>query len=313
MRICHSIVSRYCRLVALPALVLVVSCTHVGHGPVQVVNVESPPPEKAGAKIAPRAFESMRAILEQTAAVVEGDVSDIAFDFDDCAGPRTKVKVVNAHSVLGTTVTTEIVLSIFGGPTPDGHWFRASEMPRFALGSRYVFFIRNTDWTFAPIIGELAYRLETIAGRSVLVNGNGQAVTGLSETGIETNTVPLTEPTGNRYRALRPEAGRGGQADHGESDRVPTVVGTADGELLPPSYGPSPREITASGQFARPAILPTATGDAVKDALTPAAFIAAIKQNADREQVRVGGYLALQPLWRCWAITPAHGKRGVSQ
>ncbi|RFC37079.1 MAG: hypothetical protein DID92_2727743387 [Candidatus Nitrotoga sp. SPKER] len=247
MKIRSNIVSRYHRFAPLAVFVLVVGCTYSGHGPIQVVSVEPPPPEKTGPKIPPRAFESMRAILEQTAAVVEGDVSDIAFDFDDCAGPRTKVKVVNTHSVLGTTVASEIVLSIFGGPMPDGRWFRASEMPRFAIGSRYVFFMRNTDWTFAPIIGELAYRVETIAGRSVLVNGNGQAVTGISETGIETNTVALTEPTGNRYRALRPEAGRGGQADDGKTDRVSTVIMPPDGEMLPPRYGPSSREIAASG------------------------------------------------------------------
>jgi len=111
---------------------------------------------------------------------------------------------------------------------PDGRWFRASEMPRFALGSRYVFFIRNTDWTFAFIIGELAYRVEMIAGRSVLVNGNGQAVTGLFESGIETNTVALTEPTGNRYRALRPEAGR----IPDESRFLTTTMGTAMGLVV---------------------------------------------------------------------------------
>ena len=285
------------------------ACTHIGMGRVQVGGVDlPPPPEKEGPKIAPRAFESMHDILEQTAAVVEGEVSDIAFAFDDCAGPRTQVKVVNARSVLGTPVESEIVLSLFGGPAPDGRWFRASEMPRFALGSRYLFFMRNTDWTFAPVIGEMAYRVETIAGRAVLVNGLGQAVTGLSESGIETNTIALTEPTGTRHRALRPDAGHDGG---GANERAPTTIAqnaASDSELPPRRYGPSAREIAASGRFARPAVLPGATADAVEHALAPAAFIDAIKQRADREQLRIGGYLELRPLWRCWGVTPAQGK-----
>ncbi|MEO7403769.1 MAG: hypothetical protein ABIU95_08890, partial [Burkholderiales bacterium] len=214
---------------AFAAVAFVAGCMHSGHGPIQAdVRPEPPPPEKADAKIAPRAFESMRAILEQTAAVVEGDVSEVAFGFDDCAGPRTNIKVVNARSVLGTAVANEIVLSVFGGPMPDGRWFQASELPRVALGARYVFLLRNTDWKFAPILGSHAYRVETIAGRSVLVNALGQAVTGLSEAGIETHTDALTEPTGTRRRALRPEARRSGQAESDTSDRSPTVLVAAE-------------------------------------------------------------------------------------
>jgi len=297
------------------AISLLAGCTHVGYRPAQQDDVDQFPrtPERAGLGIAPRAFETLRDILDQTSAVVEGDVSEIAFTFDDCAGPRTNVKVINARSMLGTPVASEIVLSIFGGPAPNGRWFRASGMPQFALGSRYVFFMRNTDWTFAPIVGDLAYRVETIAGRVVLVNGLGQAVTALSDFGVETHTVALTEPIGARHRGMRRDAAGADHAPRDGNEHAPTTIAsiaTSDSEPRLPRYGPSAREILASGRFDRPAILPAATADAVEHALAPAAFIDAVRQRSDREQVRVGGYLALQPMWRCWGVTRAQGKSG---
>jgi hypothetical protein len=35
-----------------------------------------------------------------------------------------------------------------------------------------------------------------------------------------------------------------------------------------------------------------------------------VRQVADREHVQVGGYLALDPLWRCWSFTPEPNLRG---
>lgn len=294
------------------SLALLAGCSHLPPGEIEIGGNEPPPPVKNGIKIAPRAFDTTREILEQTAAVVEGDVSDVSFDYDDCAGPRTKLKVTNTRTLLGTTVSGDVVLSVFGGPLPNGKWVEASEMPQFALGARYLFFLRNTDWTFAPIIGDLAYRHETIAGEPVLVSQLGQAVTGMFESGIETNTVPLTEPTGTRHRALRPSTQPPPRLTQGASMGAPTTIST-EGEPNIPPYGPSPREIIASERFARPAVLPNVTPAMVKDALTPAAFVDTIAQHAGKEQVRLGGYLALAPLWRCWGVTPTQGKRGALQ
>ena len=95
--------------------------------------------------------------------------------------------------------------------------------------------------------------------------------------------------------------------------RTPTTV-AAEGEPNIPPYGPSPREIIASERFARPAVLPNVTPAMVKDALTPAAFGGiVVAQHAGKEQVRLGGYLAFAPLWRCWGVTPTQGKRGALQ
>src|SRR5688572_2126262 len=85
-------------------------------------STEDPRPAPKATKVAPRAFESVRDLLEQTAALVEGEVFEVGYSFDDCAGPRTRVRLREARSLLGTTVPAEVELKVFGGPLPNGLW-----------------------------------------------------------------------------------------------------------------------------------------------------------------------------------------------
>jgi hypothetical protein len=130
-------------------------------------------------KIAPAPVDTSRQILAQTSTIFRGSLKDVQFTYDGCSGPRTDYVFSNSSPLLGEKVEVEaqVNLRVLGGPTPRGTWLAVSELPQLALDSQYVVFLRNTDWTFSPIVGNLAFRVETIAGREVLVNPDGRAVT----------------------------------------------------------------------------------------------------------------------------------------
>src|SRR5262249_8015185 len=83
-----------------------------------------------------------------------------------------------------------------GGPLPNGVFVGVTELPRYVLGGDYVLVLRNTDWRYSAVIGDLAFRAENVAGKEVLVNTDGLAASGVSELGIETRTPQLTEAVG---------------------------------------------------------------------------------------------------------------------
>lgn len=288
-------------------------------------STEDPRPAPKATKVAPRAFESVRDLLEQTAALVEGEVFEVGYSFDDCAGPRTRVHLREATSLLGTTVPPELELKVFGGPLPNGLWAEASGAPRFALGSRYVVFLRNTDWTFAPVLGSHAYRREVIAGKPVLITQEGHAVTGFTEHGIAMATVQLTEAVGRRHRGME-RAVATPPPDRGVADSGPSgagleakddtssvggpVVGSGGGAAIAGLVGSDARQIAASGRHARPASLGV-SGDAVVSAISLDQFVASIRHVAERENVRIGGPIELEPRWRCWNMTPESNLGGL--
>jgi len=116
-------------------------------------------------RVAPRPFDTTRSILEQTASVVEGDVHDVYFSYEPCAGPRTHFRVRDARAIVGSDTPQEFEVQILGGPLPNGKWIHVSEVPMLAVGARYILFLRNTDWTFSPTIGRLALRKTQLSGR----------------------------------------------------------------------------------------------------------------------------------------------------
>jgi len=158
----------------------------------------------AGASVrAPRpayALNSMRAILEQTAAVVYGTVSDISYSFDPIQGPRTNVTLTGVRSLVGTIgAATQLMLPLFGGPTPDGHYFRDADSPRFALATDYLVFLANHDWFYCPVISDLAFRVETINGQEVLLDSDGFAIIGFNAAGIQRSDVQFAQPIGREH------------------------------------------------------------------------------------------------------------------
>ncbi len=266
-------------------------------------------------KTPPSPARTSREILAQTAVVFSGRVVGVQHTFDDCGGPRTNYVISEARSLFGAEVPAQVTLSVFGGPTPRGTWMSSDDLPHLAIDGRYTVFLRNTDWTFSPVLRNLAFRSETIAGREVLVDAGGRLVTGWSASGPALSELVVSDAVGSHARGYRDvQAGErkdvavsGGPAGAApELRRGPSRAGVAAPQL--PVVGTDRSlgrdELVRSRLFERPALTPGLPADAVRDALSSEALVAAVRAESDRIGVRVGGRIALHPYWRCWSSTP---------
>ena len=167
-------------------------------------------------KIAPASVDTSRQMLAQTSTIFRGSLKDVQFTYDGCSGPRTNYVFSNSSPLFGEKVEAQVNVRVLGGPTPRGTWLTVSELPQLALNSQYVVFLRNTDWTLSPIVGNLVFRVEAIDGREVLVNPDGRAVTGWDDNGPLLSAGMVSEGVGNRRHGY---GYRGAQArDHGEKE-----------------------------------------------------------------------------------------------
>ena len=103
---------------------------------------DAPPPRFA------TAFDD---VLDQTAAVVEGVVESIRYE-QFASVPYTAVKLAVVETRLGTPQPSTIVIRQQGGILPNGLGLEIPELPTFAVGKRYVVFLRNTTWQVTPIL-----------------------------------------------------------------------------------------------------------------------------------------------------------------
>ncbi|HEV8580093.1 MAG TPA: hypothetical protein VGX68_13560 [Thermoanaerobaculia bacterium] len=289
--------------------------------PVSVATLEPERPEPvlpAGyQKLAPAPVDSSQQMLAQTATIFRGLLKEVRFTYDECAGPRTHYVFSDAATLAGTQVQSQVTVKVLGGPTPYGTWIRVSELPKLALNSEYVVFLRNTDWTFSPIVGNLAFRREAVAGREVLINPAGYAVTGWGPGGPLLSANPVSEAVGGQRRGYR-EAEASQQTPHASSfltNPDPTIR-PASGSPPAPAPAPAPArtedsaiarapslaEIRKSELFERPAVSAAALHNI--PVFSAESLVAAVRAAAESARVDIGGRLTLNPYWRCWSSTP---------
>lgn len=263
-------------------------------------------------KIAPESFETSTKIFAQTAIVFSGVLKEVRFTYDPCAGPRTHYIFEEATTLIGTPIRGELTLKSFGGPTPNGRWMAWSEGQGLALHSRYIVFLRNTDWTYSPILGDLAYRIERVAGREVLVNSTGRAVVGWGGTGPILSAVVVSGAVGDRLHGYRDANSRAktdrpsylsspvtGQFKPASEALIPNAQRPEEPQSLPGT--PTAAEIQRSGMFDRPSLSTDTLGN--ERTLSADQFVALIVQAAKRDHIDVGGRLTLEPYWKCWSVT----------
>jgi hypothetical protein len=250
-------------------------------------------------------------MLAQTATVFRGSLKSVQFTFDGCSGPRTNYVFSDSSSLLGTKVDSTVTLKVLGGPTPAGRWVGVSELPKLALDSEYVAFVRNTDWTFSPIVGNLVFRVETIAGREVLVHPGGHAVTGWGPDGPELSASVVSEVVGSKRHGYKtadvPASGdpptSGSPEANGDSGSRNNATAVAPPTLDSPlARAPSPEQIRKGGLFARPGLFASAIAN--EPTVSMDSFVTGVRTAADRAQVNIGGRLTLDPRWKCWSSTP---------
>jgi hypothetical protein len=142
--------------------------------------------------------------LKGVAAIVEADIVSAQYTYDDTLGPRAIFTLANV-TVHSGAVKPPTTLSQFGGPLPDGTTVSASGLPVLTPGSRYIVFLGTDPWFYTPVWSYLAFRVEKVGSRSVVVGPGGAPVTGFSANGITfagTTVVDLTGP--NDPLAARP-------------------------------------------------------------------------------------------------------------
>lgn len=264
------------------------------------------------AKIPPAPLDSPTQMLAQTATIFRGKLKEIHFTYDLCGGPRTQYVFGDSSSLVGVAVGPNVTLKVLGGQTPEGTWVSVSELPQLALDSEYVVFLRNTDWTYSPIVSNLVFRQETVDGRQVLVDPDGHLVTGWSEDGPSLSAARVSEPVGlqrRSMRAVRPVPPAQSTTDSPNPRAVVSAAGAGNADQPAPSPAVTAaelsftsEEIRASGMFARPALAEAAAVN--QQSATTQSFVSAITAAAERANVRIGGRLTLEPYWKCWNSTP---------
>jgi hypothetical protein len=265
-------------------------------------------------KIAPGPVDTAAGMLAQSSAVFRGKLTEVKFTYDQCAGPRTVYVFSDSSSVLGTGVGREVALKTLGGPTPKGTWIRVSELPHLALDSEYLIFLRNTDWTYSPIVGNLAFRIEKISGREVLIHPDGHALLGWNEDGPVLSTKQVTGLVGQDRHGYRSQANApvGGQESNSGATDPRGVARPAAGPAPTPApsqppespivRAPSERDMRKAALFAKPAIYESSLSG--ETGISPDSFIANIQSFAEQKTIKLGGRFAPDPNWKCWSITP---------
>jgi len=116
------------------------SFDHLTHtGGVQAQAVRGTPPLAPGT---PEPVDDLQRAVEQTAAVIEGLVFDIQYDYSDEAGPWTRVFLSNVRVLVGDAPST-VEIRHFGGPLPSGRFMVALSVARASAGDerRYAQFL----------------------------------------------------------------------------------------------------------------------------------------------------------------------------
>lgn len=157
-----------------------VSFDHFSNKSVQAQDVRIPIALEPG-KLAPA--DDLRSAVSQAAAIVEGVVTDIQYDYSEEQGPWTRVILSKVRALSGDAPET-IELRHFGGPLPKGTLMVAAELPVFVRDREYIVFLRNTRWNVSPIVGDYAFRVDKADDTEVVVNSDGQPVLQVSTRGI---------------------------------------------------------------------------------------------------------------------------------
>lgn len=175
---------------AVAAIGAAIAVMLTGTSPIQAQAIQDRPPASA---LKPQLSKDLRSTLAQTAAVVEGTVTDIQYLYTEKEGPWTRVTLSKVQAHYGDAPQV-VEIRHFGGPLPSGHTLVAAELPFFVKGKQYIVFLRNTAWNLSPVVGDLALRTESVGGSEVLVDADGQIVTGIGAEGVAVGPVIFGSP-----------------------------------------------------------------------------------------------------------------------
>ena len=105
------------------------------------------------------------------------------YTYDEETGPRTVVTMGNL-TVLAGKAPDGLTFGQFGGPLPDGRYVSDPDVPVLNPGARYILFFGPPSWFYSPIRHGLAFRVEQVGGRTIILGTDGRAVLTMSTNGI---------------------------------------------------------------------------------------------------------------------------------
>jgi hypothetical protein len=225
----HSRIRQGVFLAAALALAAV-SFDHFSNNSVQAQDVRIPLPLEPG-KLVPA--DDLRTAVSQTAAIVEGVVTDIQYDYSEEQGPWTRVILSKVRALSGEAPET-IEIRQFGGPLPKGALMVAAELPVFVRDREYIVFLRNTSWNISPVVGDFALRVDKVDDGEVVVNSDGQPVVALGGRGIEFGPI-VFQPFDTDGTAPKAIAGSLRAIDYKPLDRArftTSLISTLDAQGL---------------------------------------------------------------------------------
>jgi hypothetical protein len=155
--------------------------------------IPSAPTLEPRAPIGPAPVVDLQSAVTQTAAVVQGQVVDIQYDYSDEDGPWTRVLLADVRPIAGDA-PGKMEIRHFGGRLPNGGLMVAAELPVFVLGKEYIVFLRSGEWNVSAVVGDLAYRVETVDDAEVLVDSDGRAVVDIGAGGVEVGAALFDGP-----------------------------------------------------------------------------------------------------------------------
>jgi hypothetical protein len=136
------------------------------------------------APLKPAPIDGFESAVRQTAAIAEGLVTEIQYEYSEEQGPWTRVVLSNVRAIAGDVPPT-VEIRQFGGPLPNGALMVAAELPVFVLGKEYIVFLRNTEWNVSPVVGDYALRVDQVDYAEVVVNSDGQPVRQVGPAGFD--------------------------------------------------------------------------------------------------------------------------------
>jgi hypothetical protein len=122
--------------------------------------------------------------LADIATIAEADVVDVTSAYDDRLGPRIVVSLSNVVIHAGSALP-ETTFSQLGGPLPSGKYIEVDHLTRFAVGSRYIFFFATQASVYTAVWARLAFRIEKLASKSIVLGPDGYVVRRFGVDGVQ--------------------------------------------------------------------------------------------------------------------------------
>lgn len=124
---------------------------------------------------------SYKAVVDQTAVVLQGIVTTVKESYDEREGPRTLVTLSRLSPLWGEFPSPDVTLKLFGGPLPSRGRVDEVHIPTFVTGKRYLVFLSNREWRLSPVTAHQAFIIERVRNKDVLVTTDGHAVYGIDD------------------------------------------------------------------------------------------------------------------------------------